>query len=335
MGKWLTAKTMSSGSRIYFLASVRAISMTLAIAMVGFGLWVILNDRPSGRLPGKDPVSLSEQCSGNARIEVSPYNIKIDLTPSGYFMYGGVTLLRTPAGSGQCQLAAQIPNDATRIGGNDFRIERTSAPARLQAAVASVSRAGGPVPLEDIGLQYFSPDIQREGWGEVSFMLPAELAQDGQQGELVSATGSTIFGGQASTLHEDVDISCPRGSTISSSYPSGARQIDPGETAWTKLLPGMFIEVSCQNPQVRFWVGHATDLIVLGVGAILGLLVALDPRRRPGTPHEPPPGPGTRPPGPTPRTRRSRIAFTLGLIFLLIITGQRRRLPLPAARSSA
>jgi hypothetical protein len=34
---------------------------------------------------------------------------------------------------------------------------------------------------------------------------------------------------------------------------------------------------------VRFWVDHATDLIVLGLGAILGVLAAIEPtlRRRP------------------------------------------------------
>jgi hypothetical protein len=96
--------------------------MALAVTMVGFGILVILTDRPSGVEPSRNPVGMSELCSGNAHLHVTHYHAQFDLTPSGYFMWASVTVQRAPSGDGKCQLAAPVPSDATLIGGQGFRI---------------------------------------------------------------------------------------------------------------------------------------------------------------------------------------------------------------------
>jgi hypothetical protein len=247
--------------------------------MVGAGIWAILTDRPSG-VPAQDLAGLSEQCSGAAHIGLSDYHEQFDLTPRGYWMYAYVTVTRLPGRNGRCQLSAPIPNDASHVREYGFHTESTSAPARVLSAVAAVSGVSGP-PSAQLGLEYFSPHVDRDGWGEISLSLAGQTMATGDgTGELVTANGSVIGGSRAVPLPEDVAVACPADSNTASAYPAGAIQADSAHTAWTGLNQGTFVNVLCQNPQIRFWVDHATDLIVLGLGAILGILVATEPKYR-------------------------------------------------------
>jgi hypothetical protein len=261
------------------LTSVRRVAIGLAVAMVAAGIWVIVTDRPSGK-PGNNLIGLNEQCSASAHIGVSNYDVKLDLTTSGYWIYGHLTVTRLPRGNGRCQFAASIPDDATLVYEKGFHIESTSATPQVISAVASISGTSDLRPPAEIGFQYFSPSVERDGWGETSFTLsPRHLP--GQTGELISAaSGKVVFGSQSVSLPEDVTVSCPPGSNTVRAYPADAIQTDLVDTSWTGLQQGTFLDVLCQNPQVRFWVDHATDLIVLGLGAILGVLAAIDPRLR-------------------------------------------------------
>lgn len=332
MRKRSAARSLLPTAGLSFVATVRAIAVALAIAMVGTGVWVILNDRPGGRVGRGDLAGLTERCSGSARLGLSRYHVQFDLTPDGYWMYGYVTATRPPEAGGRCQLAVPIPGDATHVREFGFRTQSVHVPMRVESAVASVSRAGGLTLPAQLGLEYFSPGIWRQGWGEVGLVIPIVGPVPGAQpGELISESGTSI-GTAGLPLREDVTVLCPPGSRTVSAYPAGAQQTDPGAVVWTNLPQNMFARVTCQNPQVRFWVDHATDLIVLGLGAILGILMALNPKRRRTTP--PNPLEVVSFPAARPHPQPFRRMFMLGLIFLALATRQRRRILRPASPDS-
>jgi hypothetical protein len=330
MRKRPAARSLPPAAGLSFAATVRAIAVALAIAMVGTGVWVILNDRPGGRVGPGDMAGLTERCSGSARLGLSRYHAQFDLTPGGYWMYGYVTATRRLAAGGGCQLAAPVPGDATHVREFGFRTHSVHVPVRVESAVASVSRAGRLALPVQLGLEYFSPGIWRQGWGEVGLVIPiAGPVHGAQPGELISERGGTSTGTAILPLREDVAVLCPPGSRTVSAYPAGAQQTDPGAVVWTSLPQNAFAEVTCQNPQVRFWVDHATDLIVLGLGAILGILMALNPKRRRATRDSPPQAVSFPVAGPD--LRPFRRMLMLGLIVLALATRQRRRILRPVS----
>ena len=219
--RWRARARESRAAERPGLSSVRGVAIGLGLAMVLAGIWVILTDRPRGN-PGDDLIGLTEQCSGTAHIGVSNYRVQLDLTTSGYWLYGYVTVTGLPRGDGHCQLAAPIPNDATHVGGQGFHTESTSAPPRVVSAVASISATSDlRLPVE-IGFQYFSPSVDHDGWGETGFKLPTQRKQIAAlPGELVSAAnGKVVFGSRSVPLPENVTVSCPPGSDTLSAYPA-------------------------------------------------------------------------------------------------------------------
>ena len=262
---------------------VRTVAVLVALAMAAAGLGVILTDRPGPPVGSGNLAQLDFRCTPGARMGSIEYVFSVEIDNGSYSVDSRTYIKSGPTGHGSCLLAMPVPADAADVSFTpEFHRERnvgTISPG--DDAVVAVVRAGvktepGP-PME---ASYTAGGIRRLGWGKVEYSL------DPSSPTVESDVWPTELNGVASPLMMQqapvtLLVQCPDDEEIAESYPSGGDIYSPGAVEWAALRPedGQ-ASATCESAGTRFWVEHSTDLVVLGLGAVLGLLVAIDPRRR-------------------------------------------------------
>lgn len=285
MGKQATAESHKRHEQSRVTYTVRIIALILAVLMVIFGFWVIWYDRPT-REESANPMGMEKWCTTGTDIGISNFQVTIMVSPSGYIFEGALFFTHPLTGSGKCIISTLIPDGVSQTQLIGFQRQAPKINQGGDVALITID-AKNREPKSEVGLFYYSPGVSRNGWGKLKLSIPTVGVKDGPAPVAIpnELLGTTLYRNEVEA-NESLSVMCPSGSDVDADYPNNGILPDSNRIEWDNLAENTYVQLTCQNSQIRFWVDHATDLIVLGVGAILGLLVALEPRRKRGAKEE-------------------------------------------------
>jgi hypothetical protein len=160
----------------------------------------------------------------------------------------------------------------------------------------------------------------RAGWGRLGFGFEVgtfPLGNFPEKPEELPFPAQVPKGEQQRSF--DLRVTCPNDKRMMQEYPSRAALQDAQTAIWqitSDSLTDDNYSGSCENAEARFWVDHATDGLVLGLGVLLSVLVAF--KSKPDSAGIPEPSPLPTASLPPERRQRHLWAFLLPAVWLLL-----------------
>jgi hypothetical protein len=265
---------------------VRGCTLALIGASAAFGIFAIYEDFPQSSDQPFSVGFIQYSCPPRAQLHLvgAPMNFGVNINNDDSSYQAGLGLIGYSTGAAPCDLRLLLPSDAQNV---------TGARREGYYAVATMP-LGNPSPVNGIrfiNLSYSSrAGLQRTGWGRHSFTMrflngPLEMpwqpipphAMEGQ------SIGLTL------------SFSAPSNeSSIVNYLPSAQADQNDASATWPVPPGGLAISYSVvfENTTIRFFADHAVDLVVVAVGALLGVLLATgEPQRARSEPADSPPEP--------------------------------------------
>lgn len=263
---------------------LRPAAIWIGIISVVFGLTIIYQDRPSP--VGSEPsIDASYHCSKPEDLEILEVpTIKVAPDEGGGFS-GEFVAKMASQGKHGCSFQLTLPR------GSRYEYAIGPTPQHVRGNVA-----GGIIPpyptdpnkesSENFKFDYAfdSPQLSTwpDGLARQIFNLAITIGGKGRPLPVVSPAGAP-----ARSL--ELRTSCPdnygRAVNVFPSYGEflSTDAVSADEVSWP-VEPGSFgpsFAVICENSDHRFWVDHATDVIVLGFGVLLSVMVERRTREGP------------------------------------------------------
>jgi hypothetical protein len=272
---------------------VRLFALAISVMLVVGSIFVIFEDRPS-RAIKLSYFGPTYSCPPGASLSVLTVpGIDIMLNDQGYSALFIADV--ASRGSGTCKVFFEFPADSTPLpGGEDSQQMREIDSTDPSLGRVAVGMAPSYLPNwqgnSNFSLSYgfqTTDGTTSSGWSKESFGV------DTGTFSVPDMTGDSTFPALApegeGARSFDLTVECPStdlNDEIVDEYPSNATLSTPAEAVW-QVEPegiGKLFTGTCQNMATRFWVGHATDGMILGVGALLGVLVTRNDKPNPSGP---------------------------------------------------
>jgi hypothetical protein len=261
---------------------LRVAALSISVILVLGSLFIIVMDRPSPTIiVGYFGPTYSCPTATSLVVLTVP-TMDVTLKDKGYSADFNSNV--ASQGKGLCKVFYEFPTDSTPISDGTYatKMRETTSSNRLLGRVAvGTAPRYSPNWRRDIrfSLAYSFESTSSTGsggWGIENFGLDTgTIPRPALAGD--SAFPALAPEGE-SRRSFDLSVHCPVEDTndnIVNVYPNNAALSTPVEAVWQvepKGIGQLFIG-KCQDQGVRFWVGHATDGMVLGLGALLGVLV--------------------------------------------------------------
>jgi hypothetical protein len=282
----------------YFLRTVlRMLGLTIALVLVVGSAIVIVADRP-GSARQLDVIAPYYSCPPRTTLAmVRVPDIQLILQPGGGYDEN-VSADIAWVGNGLCHVSLNLPSKFipdNNYGNPEGAINTTIKTIRPQGFVASVKVVEVTAPRYSKALEEVPPshyldytfssegDTYRTGWGEEGFTVVTATLPGTSPLPVTGAPALPAFPYLGETKSSfDLTLDCPFRDNIANEYPNNAMVTSYDEAVWQVQQTGLgeFFTGSCQNPNIRFWVGHATDALVLGLGTLLGVIITRDDDKR-------------------------------------------------------
>lgn len=276
--------------RIWFpiRSAIRYTAVIAALIMIGGGIAVIYLDLP-GPAASSLPLSVSYSCTKKAEIRVITVPVlEIYLETNGYRGIFEGDFYKF--GEGRCTVYMDLPSRArSQPTGYKAATVMTKVPAS-NYVYGVVRRVPGFMDPYEMWYPFYVPGrFHRAGWGKTDFALPYRDTGLGSNGSTPLPEGTLGLNGMRESSALDLSVTCPEGMKISTLLPPNGYQTGPNTVYW-HLYPMSYsfamdqayypvYSGSCVNEQKRWLVDHVSDVIVLGSGAVLGVLVTLPLRK--------------------------------------------------------
>jgi hypothetical protein len=251
---------------VIFRLILRPIAIFIGLFGVAFGLVVIyLADRPSP-LGDAPSIDVSYSCPKHESlmvlqiptIEITAEN---DNTFSGTFLAG----LASQGSAPECTVQLTLPN------GSHYSLGPVPPGNTSGVAVGVIPSYSSEInQKEDFDYTFYSS--QRSTWPDGLARREFDLnISTGEHGESLPTV--TPAGAPARSL--ELRATCPGNfQEATNAYPGSAEFLGADQVSWPveSGYPSAFT-VICENSNNRFWVDHATDAVVLGIGLLLSVMV--------------------------------------------------------------
>jgi hypothetical protein len=247
----------------------RPIALAVGIFAIIFGLVIILLDQPGEPSAALPQIDVSYSCPEGASLNILAIPlIKVTGNDDGSFSGDFVAGFNSQGSGALCDVLVTLPSSSN--------YEKDPTKPVVQ----------GSVIADEAPLYSTDPNAQRAGYIDYSFTSSDQSSWPDGLGvrtfDLLISTGMhgkplplvTSPGEPSRSL--DLSESCPSGyPQVSNTYPSSSTLLSRDTASWSveQTDNGSSYTAVCQNAEKRFWVDHASDAMVLGLGLLLTVMV--------------------------------------------------------------
>jgi len=242
------------------------IAALVAAAEIVTGVAIGLTDHPGAYRPA-GYYDFPVWCAAGTTLDVEKFETRARQNSSGIEVI--VNLDARAVGPGRCIAALDVPPGASNL---ETDMHQVKASSRDQVAAAFSATDD---PLTGQHRLSYRADGQKAGYGNVNVSLDITPAQTTAPHILPESDSLVSTRPVANAGYIRIDCA-DKNAFPEFPFPQDGQEISPGHVAWQTTVNGKGVGAHCIDTTERYWVNHATDLIVLGVGAILGALLALD-----------------------------------------------------------
>jgi hypothetical protein len=262
-------------------------AITIVLLLVATGVVIIYFDRP--QQPAQiSYVGVAFSCPlGSSLVLHTTPNLSINVNPDSESYQVIFTIWAETDGPAPCRIVMDLPSDAQEIpylydtaSGTALTIpmvEHQTNQGRYVEGMAPLARGDASETLLMQNSFTTRAGLRSNGWGRHDLFF--------NFGNGFAPVAGIRLGEGAFPVRDDsrteedlqLEFEVPPGHDITQTFPSGTISKRFGAVSWPHTgaeLPQVYM-ATYQIDGIRFWVSHATDLLTISIGALLGLLLAL------------------------------------------------------------